>query len=192
MFQFPPPRRGRRAAQTWLHVRRSCFNSRPRAGGVRRSCVPSHSRPEFQFPPPRRGRPWAWWAASRSVPGFNSRPRAGGVGGREGEAGGGRGFNSRPRAGGVRRFQRSHRCCIFRFNSRPRAGGVGQLEVETREGERFNSRPRAGGVTFGYRVRRSRRRFNSRPRAGGVNGSTLSLDDHVKFQFPPPRRGRLR
>ena len=51
----------------------------------------------------------------------------------------------------------------------------------------------AQGASMGrLPAQRLRRRFNSRPRAGGVNGSALSLDDHVKFQFPPPRRGRRR
>ena len=101
VFQFSPPRGGRRRAlhrpgggatisilaPAWGRPRLpvmpgispSYFNSRPRVGGVDVKSKKLGELAVFQFSPPRGGRP-VTCARDAVFPNFNSRPRVGGVG----------------------------------------------------------------------------------------------------------------
>src|SRR5699024_6707039 len=98
VFQFTPPRRGRRAACAAAHPT-AYFNSRPRVGGDFPGTNAGTLLPKFQFTPPRRGRP-AKWLGRLHPRYFNSRPRVGGDALRLTISRTDAYFNSRPRVGG--------------------------------------------------------------------------------------------
>ncbi len=96
-FQLTPPHGGRRRSPP-LHLRASCFNSRPRMGGDSMNEAINELL-LFQLTPPHGGRPI--WPKKRR------RSKS---------------FNSRPRMGGDRRSPPLHLRASC-FNSRPRMGG---------------------------------------------------------------------
>ena len=77
---------------------------------------------------------------------------------------------------------------MFQFTP-PRRGRHTQLS-QVIKGESFNSRPREGGDRNPWKPSPRKKRFNSRPREGG-DPASAPASSAARFQFTPPRRGRL-
>ena len=184
LFQFAPPRGGRRPVR--LHeIRGRHFNSRPREGGDRRRHLYRHHRQIsirapargatisasasfrvalFQFAPPRGGRRGLYRTPNVSGH-FNSRPREGGDTGRGDERG------------------------LDLFQFAPPRGGRQAPRDRGHEQVHFNSRPREGGDHI-EEVTDSGRGISIRAPARGATTPVFWIYHKRKFQFAPPRGGR--
>ena len=213
LFQFPPPRGGRRPvwvcnhkthiisipAPAWgatkgKHDRptgRKDFNSRPRVGGDALSRYASRDYDGiFQFPPPRGGR----LRAARQI-------RAGQHISIPAPAWGATSMSSTspqrrhpfqfPPPRGGRRVCQAHRLKDdIHFNSRPRVGGDDIAADLVAVGLISIPAPAWGATSSTQSLAATRWNFNSRPRVGGDRVCHEIRHSCEQFQFPPPRGGR--
>ncbi len=211
LFQFPPPRRGRRARRAKGHADTDSFNSRPRAGGDGRAVLDKVAFIRFNSRPRAGGDLMVFifdTVASVSIPapaqGATTpselenaeqemfpipRPRAGRLKMRE--ARGWSRFNSRPRAGATVSLSKIQPKPKFQFPPPRRPATPSRPSLHQIVKISFNSRPRAGATDINCNACGARLVSIPAPAQGRPMRYT-GWKTPTPFQFPPPRRGDMR
>ena len=209
LFQFSPPRGGRRFPPLRL---RSCtaFQFSPPRGGRLPYATDMAEAYSFQFSPPRGGRPTSRGLTLRRTL-FQFSPPRGGRRCRYRCSRRRRYFNSRPRVGGVLLHKAlvvdvhisilapawgaSGGCChgvgeaiLFQFS--PPRGGRLSWKQRPDARQNFNSRPRVGGVTPRDAEEDTGHYISILAPAWGASCNRADCYCSSLFQFSPPRGGR--
>ena len=206
VFQFSPPRGGRRRAlhrpgggatisilaPAWGRPRLpvmpgispSYFNSRPRVGGVAALSISGNFYFQFQFSPPRGGRRPASAPRAAPVSYFNSRPRVGGVN-RLGAIPVRVGISILAPAWGASTTRNYTLDGIIISILAPAWGASTVPWSFVFPRANFNSRPAWGASMTLHTARTAERNFNSRPRVGGVPARRRAHGDSRDFNSRP-------